>query len=383
MAAASKQASYSGPIIDSDVHHTWRDDDELASYMDPRWRDYVGQDGVRVPLHPAQPTYPHITGRSRLENYPEGGGHPGSDYLLLRDQLLDAFDIRRAVLNYDIGLNAGMSNPYLAAALATAANRWSMEQWLEKDDRLCSAILVAPELPQEAVKEIERASQHDRMVTVLVVPNAMGKPFGHPHYHPIYEAAADAGLPISIHHGGEFSAGAAYLFGGGFPNTRFEFHTCSPEALMHHFVSFITHGVFEKYPSLRLLLIEGGVAWFPWLLTSLDARYSTLRQESPWVKQLPSEYVKGRVFLTTQPLELSPKPDQLLNLLELVDGIEDMLLFATDYPHWDADDPHYIARRLPKSWQTKMFFENAATFYGFKPDELNAVSPPATATATV
>jgi predicted TIM-barrel fold metal-dependent hydrolase len=150
------------------------------------------------------------------------------------------------------------------------------------------------------------------------------------------------------------------MVAGGLPNTRFEFHTLAGQSTVHHLVSFITHGVFEKFPKLKVIAIEIGIAWLPWLLWTLDRHYPSLKRESPWVKRLPSEYFREHIRVSTQPMEDTPKREQLIEALEAVGGMEDVLVFASDYPHWDTDDPRYIAKRLPKSWWPKLFYDNAA-----------------------
>jgi predicted TIM-barrel fold metal-dependent hydrolase len=130
---------------------------------------------------------------------------------------------------------------------------------------------------------------------------------------------------------------------------------------MGHVASLIAHGVFEKFPSLRFVLIECGVAWLPALLWRLDADYKALRKETPWLKRLPSEYAADHIRLTTQPLEQPDDERHLWALLEAIHG-ERTLMFATDYPHWDFDDPDRV--RIPPEWRERVFSENAREVYG-------------------
>jgi predicted TIM-barrel fold metal-dependent hydrolase len=134
---------------------------------------------------------------------------------------------------------------------------------------------------------------------------------------------------------------------------------------MTHVVSFVTHGAFERYRDLKLLVIESGVSWLPGLLWNLDGNYDRLRLESPWVKRRPSDYLRERVKLTTQPLEI-PRDGRsnLVELLQSVEGIEDMLCFASDYPHWDSDALRFITRHLPTAWHEKIFAANARMHLG-------------------
>jgi hypothetical protein len=358
----STSREYDGPIVDTDVHHSWRSQEEILAYLPARWRDELrGHPELTQLLNPAITSYPPPMGTNkRLDAYPTDGAPPGSVYSVMKEQLLDPFNVQAAILSYDVGMNPGVPNPYLARDLTRAMNQWSTERWLEGvDDRLYGAVLAPTQHPQEAAEEIRRAGAHDRMAEVLLVPNGLGLPFGHPVYHPMYEAAVEMGLPIAIHSGGDQAKLGTHMTAAGNPGNRLEFHCLAPQSTIHQLVSFITHGVFEKFPTLRLLIIETGVAWVPWLFWRLDALFDDLRAESPWVRRPPSEYFRQHVKLSTQPLEYSQRPGDLVELLEAFGGLDDVLAFGTDYPHWDTDDPLFVGRRIPREWWLKVFHGNA------------------------
>lgn len=353
-----------GPIVDLDVHHTYRSDEDVFAHMSRRWRDYMREHGLRIKA--GGPAYSHEGGiDKRLDTFPEDGSMPGSDYGTMRRQLLDGLGVERAVLGFDAGNEVAHPNPYLAAEIARALNDWNLETWLHcRDDRIYSSVLVANHVPAQAAEEIRRVGAHPHIVEVLLATNGLGQPFGHPAYNPIFEAAEELGLVLSIH----IAQGALfknYLTAGGTALSRLEYHTLLGQPVFHHLTSFITHGVFEKFSRLKVVIKEAGVIWLPWLVWNLDAAYRELRRESDWVKRLPSEYVRERVRLTSQPLELSPKRGQLIRALESFPDFEQILCFATDYPHWDADDPTHVAGRLPKAWLGGFFHDNASEFYGW------------------
>ena len=75
---------------------------------------------------------------------------------------------------------------------------------------------------------------------------------------------------------------------------------------------------------------------------------------------LPGEHVR----FTTQPLEHTDGHDDLLFEMLEAAGAPDILCFATDYPHWDFDDPAFMLRRLPEAWRDQVMHENAAALYG-------------------
>ncbi len=357
-------------VVDCDVHHGRRDEAELLGYLPTAWREYVvgPAPGPTVPLTLSD-GYPNPHGFMRMETYPDGGGAAGSDLQLMDEQLLTPTGTARAVLTYGDDMHvAGLHNPYFATVLARALNDWTVDRWLDADERLVGSIIVACQLPDKAAEEIRRLGGNPRMVQVMLADNPSKHPLGHPVFHPIYEAAAEVGLPVAIHAGANDWANPPAT-GGGTVSTYIEAHTLWPQAVMTHFVSLIAHGVFEKYPSLRLLLIETGAAWIAPLLWRYDTEYRGLRREVPWCKRLPSEYFAQHVWMTTQPLDLSPRREQMIELLSWI-GAEDKLVYSSDYPHWDADNVDYLRARLPREWHRKVLRDNALELFGWSSADL-------------
>ena len=134
----------------------------------------------------------------RTEYMPNGTGRPGTDYQALCDQLLEPFNVRRAILSFNTGLEAGVRDPWQAVEICRAINDWNRDRWLGiDDDRLRSAVLVQTHLPELAALEIQRVGRHPKIAEVRFMTSALGKPFGHPVYDPIYKAAAELGLPMA------------------------------------------------------------------------------------------------------------------------------------------------------------------------------------------
>jgi len=115
---------------------------------------------------------------------------------------------------------------------------------------------------------------------VLLCSDGLGLPFGHPAYDPIYAAAIEVGLPISIHVGNEVHRISHYT-AGGVPSMRLEVHSLMLQPLQHYVTSMLVYGLFERFPELRVGIIEGGVSWVPWLLMRLDAVAPELARETP------------------------------------------------------------------------------------------------------
>ena len=92
------------------------------------------------------------------------------------------------------------------------------------------------------------------------------------------------------------------------------------------------------------MLVEGGLAWVPSLKWRLDKHWKRLKSEAPHLKRLPSEYSHDHFWLTTQPLDEPHKDSDLVETFEFI-GF-DRIRFSTDYPHWDFDEPKFVASKL-------------------------------------
>ncbi len=126
--------------------------------------------------------------------------------------------------------------------------------------------------------------------------------------------------------------------------------------------SMIMEGVFERFPRLKIILVEGGFAWVPPLAWRMDKQWSIMRDEVPHVKRPPSEYLREHFWFTTQPVEESERPSDLLDTIRWIGS--DKLMFSTDYPHWDFDDPSRAFKiELPSEDRKAIFRENAMAVF--------------------
>jgi len=356
--------AYGGPIFDVDVHHRLRADADVADYLDAEWREHVVRAGKGFRVQPPLlDGVVRIAGPGRDDAVPAGGGKAGSDYATLRDQLLDPSADYRVVLTHQLGEFGCHPNQYFARALCRAMNDWTIEQWLPLDERLHAVVVVPQAEPEEAAREIRRVGGHPRLVGVLFSGNVLGRPIGDPLFHPIFDAAAEVGLAVVAHlsttarpHPGAIAAGG-----------RLTFLTAvsqGSQQAMHYISSLLVHGVFEQWPGLRLLLAEYGIGWLPYAMWRLDQTYPLLKLESPWVKRLPSEVIREHVRVSTQPLEEDfGDRSGLFDLLSCIDGVERLLCFSSDYPHWTMDEPDYVARRLPEAWRPLVMNDNACELF--------------------
>ncbi len=219
-------------------------------------------------------------------------------------------------------------NEDMAAALCAAVNDWVAQELLDREPRLRASILVPAHNPALAVKEIERVARDRRFVQVLLL--AMGEMLlGRRLYWPIYAAAEKHQLAIGIHAGSSYHHAP---MSSGWPAHRVEDYVAQSAAFESQVVSFLTEGVFQKYPSLKLVLIESGFTWLPTLLWRTTKTWRGVRPEVPWIDRPPAEIVREHVRATLQPVDAPPNnPDMLARTLEHI-GSDRMLLVLDRLP---------------------------------------------------
>jgi uncharacterized protein len=359
---------YAGPVIDCDVHHGPRSLDEIAAYLDKGWRERLATlpDGRVRRVKPRPKAMFDVNATSRLGSAPPAGGPPGSDYETLRAQALDPFpSITRVHLNA-LTFYTAMPDYELGHALCRAENDWCVERWFQEtgDERLTATLIVPTHVPERGAEEIRRAGRHPQFASAEIAFHPFGRPIGHELYHPIYAAAAEMDLPIFIHVvPGEFLGTTAPLISGGADGSKqykFEGYLYFGQVVGAHLASMIVNGVFERFPSLRVLVAETGVGWLPSFAAQMEANWELMRLESRWVRKRPTDYLRDHVCFSTQPFEGTPENrSRFAEYLSLVEGVEEMLCFASDYPHWDTDVPRYVQGVLPGAWHEKVFHRNA------------------------
>jgi predicted TIM-barrel fold metal-dependent hydrolase len=341
-------------VVDCDLHIAVPSLKALLPYMDEYWRSVVLQRGVRDLESTA---YPPNSPLSCRPDWRPASGKAGADLDLVRTQALDAFGSRYAICNclYAIPL---LHSEDMAAAFARALNDWIAREWLDEDARLRASIVAPIQNPQLAAQEIDRCAADRRFVQVLM-PAMDEMPLGKRHYWPIYEAAARHGLPVGIH------AGSSYRHpttGIGWAGSHMEDYASQAQAFQSLLASLVCEGVFAKFPDLRVVFIESGFTWLPAHLWRLDKHWRGLRSEVPWVKSAPSEIVRRNIRFTVQPIDAPPDAAGLARLFEHM-GSDDLLLFSTDYPHWQFDGEAALPDGLPAALARRIMVDNPMATY--------------------
>jgi predicted TIM-barrel fold metal-dependent hydrolase len=342
-------------VIDVDLHPPAPVVKDLVRHLDDYWADQiVGRNIDRAPF--ALTSYPPNAPITCRPDWRGPDGRPGGGVDFLAREALDRFGTGIGVANFLHGAVA-LHNPDMAAALVAAINDHMRAEWLDRDSRLRGSILVSLEDPALAVAEIERCAADPRFVQVALL--AMQEaPIARRIYWPIFEAAERHGLAIAVHAGSLYRHAPSVA---GWPSHQFEDYVLQSLAFENLVVAFLAEGVFQKFPKLKLVMLESGFMWLPTVMWRIDKTWKGVRQEVPWLDRKPTEILKDRLFVSLQPAD-APDAAALARTLRHIGGT-DMLLFSSDYPHRQFEGDEALPDGLPPESLPGVLVGNALRAY--------------------
>ncbi len=249
----------------------------------------------------------------------------------------------------------------LEAAMYRAYHRWMEAYCGQFPDRLGGVILACGRDIKSAVEEIHRWGK-SRWAWGVLPYAPYGMPLDHPDFEPVWAAAAEHDLAVTLH---TFTVMPPYAPGGtdNWENLFLQRSASHPWCGMRNMASLIGSGLMDRYPKLRIGTLEAGHGWLPFWMARIDEHARTIRSEIPDLKMMPSEYVlSGRYF---QSIEI-PEGLKLTNsVIDLVG--EDVLMYASDYPHGESHFPESVDLVLewdmPRARKNKLFWDNALKLY--------------------
>jgi uncharacterized protein len=219
----------------------------------------------------------------------------------------------------------------IEAELATAYNRWIVEQVLPHEPRMKAMLYLPFNTPEAAEATVKRFLGAPGVVGFLVTSTRY-QPVHANEYMRLYAMLEEAGMPVGFHaHHNWHNEYTRHL------NRFLSMHAISfVLSNMIHLTNWVINGLPVRFPRLKVMWIESGLAWLPFLMQRLDHEYLMRVSEAPLLKRLPSEYI-GEMYYTMQPMEATN--------LKLLEGTfeairaDTQLLYASDWPHWDFDVP--------------------------------------------
>lgn len=342
-----------GIVVDCDVHN---DLPELGAYIPAAWSG-SWRDSAAPGRNYANPR----GGVARKDVTPPNGGAPASDpYFLISDHL-DAYDIDLAILTGPFLLPLGTDQDY-QNMMVRAMNECTAATWLTVSGRFRGSLFVNLDDPIAAAAEVRHWASESGFVQAIGAATTR-RPLGQRDFWPLYEALAETGLPLAVHPGTEGAGTAFPPTPVGWPSRYMEWHNILPIGYMAQINSLVTEGVFEQFPSLMFVAVEGGMAWLPHLMWRMDKNYKALRDTTPWLTRLPSEYVLDHVRLTSQPIEEPRRAEELTQILSMIEA-QRTVMFSSDYPHWDFDNAELVLASVDPALRARIMGETAAELYG-------------------
>jgi predicted TIM-barrel fold metal-dependent hydrolase len=345
-------------LVDCDVHTSVPSASVLYPYLSDFWAEYLDFSNFEGFIK-GLPNYTYPRWSTMLRTTP-------TELTLETVQEQALAEVDYSILHCHYGVES-YTHPYFAPELARAVNEWMRDEWLEKDLRLLGSITVAPQFADTAASEIARAAQDPRFVEV-VLPARSGDGYGHHRYWPILEAAAEHDLVVAIHYGGAVAGSPPTPCN--WMGTFFEDYVSHPFSFQTHVNSMIMGGVFERWPNLKVVLVESGWTWLPGWMWRMDWEWKQMGREVPWVRTPPSTYVRKHFRFTLQPTDVPAGGVELVRVLEQIAAGEvdpaELLLYSSDYPHRYLRGPDELLEGLTTTQHESVRSKNAIAWYGIR-----------------
>ena len=360
-------------VIDADAHF-YEPKDIWDRYVEPEYYEqrprvarvlgkimHEYEDGTSQPVARAKTLFSQMEAKF---------GHAFRDNWSLESRLKDmeqeGWDIQVCLPTNGGGGGGGKENPGLAGALSRAYNNWAHDFCSEASQKVKFTALVPGQDLDGMVTEAKRAVGDLGAVSIML-PGAMPeKMWHHRDYDPLWEIVQDMDFPLSLHgaNSGSPVANARYLTLPG-PFVALQETIGFPFENMISVGHFMYSGILDRFPGLRLLILESTSGWVPFWLNRLEkyceGRQSVFFDEHP-LKLAPQEYFSRQCAVAADADEPTIK--------YVVDYLgDDHVVFNTDYPHPDApatNEPlrNMMAQPLTDETKAKILWGNSVRIYG-------------------
>ncbi len=344
--------------VDADAH-ILEPPDLCENYIDPRYRDRAlrirtdenGLEELEIagkrskmskagfPSTLGAMGYPDLVElqrdpeRTYLRESPYGAMHSGE-----RIELLDAENIDIAILYTTVGLlwEAELEDPELSQAYTKAYNRWICE-FAADEPRLVPTAHISLSDPAAAAAEMLRAVGEGAKGVYVCPFTHDAKPLGHSDHDIVFATAQDLDVPFAIHPTFEpqWTKGERMGDWQNVKQLRLLASVTASDGVRHQFTSLFDYGVFDRFPKLKVLVLESGGGWIGYWLDRIDAVYGhTFIGDKVPLKHKPSDYFRERIWISCDPDE------RTIPALAERFGV-DRFLWASDFPHADHT-PDYV-----------------------------------------
>lgn len=249
-------------------------------------------------------------------------------------------------------------------------NDWLADFCAHDPARLKGVAMLNTDDPAEAAAELRRAHARGLSGALIPVRTPVWNPYRSPAYEPLWQAAAELGVPISLHVGTDRAdprTGEFFLDIKEVPPSVFVNKDQQVRAALG---DLILSGVFERHPGLRIGTVEHELSWIPFFLTQMDYTYTDRPARGDWHRfadpgVLPSHYWHSNCFASFQEDALGIRVRDVIGV--------GTLMFGSDYPHTESTFPRSreilggVLADLPAEEAARIASGNVAALYGFTP----------------
>jgi predicted TIM-barrel fold metal-dependent hydrolase len=301
-----------------------------------------------------------ISSLARFEDVHQGGYDPHQH---LSDMRLDG--VAGEVLYPSQGLfYFKVADSALMSAIFRAYNDWLADFCRVDPSRLKGIAMVNVDDVREGIAELERAARMGFAGAMITEYPFEDRRYDQPEYEPLWATAQDLDIPLSFH---TATRRLGKIRGAGDKTLR-DATSRSTKAFgpATSLCDMIFSGVFERYPRLRLAIVEFELAWVPHILSSMDYTYRERHEEAIYRFKdgmRPSDFFRRNVSLSFQ-------EDAIGIRLRDVIGVDNMM-WGSDYPHSESTFPQSrkilaeILAGVPADEQAKIVGTNTARLYNF------------------
>jgi len=371
-------------IIDADGH-VLEPLDAWEKYIDPPYRDRAirvrpdgeGKECLEIEGHPSKffniKTFTILGGMGRSSDqlnadikektYVEAAPF-GSMDAKERVALLDREGLRAAIIYPSIGLTweCETEDFSLPLAYARAYNRWIVDFCSEYKDRLIPIAHISLADGHEAAKELDRAVQAGCKGAFVAPFTLTNKAHAHPDYDPFWATAQDLGVPVGIHPMPEHPTKRVYQRFKDMKWAEWYHNVLGGQGPQQAFFVLFQYGLFDRFPQVKVVVLESGAGWIGAALDRMDTTYETALGKSVPLKEKPSYYFQRQCWISGDPDEKA-----LAHIVEPVGN--DKFFWATDFPHFDHPGNYlealqHLVAPLSDTARKNLLGDSVARVYG-------------------
>ncbi len=282
-----------------------------------------------------------------------------------RIELLNREQMATSILYPTLGLlwEAETDNVELSSAYARAYNRWIADFCRDSSGRLIPIAHISLGDPEEAARELERAVKSGCRGAFIAPFTISRRPHGDSAHDRFFAVAQDCNVPVAIHPTTEPAALGIHHRFNSFGWAAWYYDMFAGQPVQHAFATFFQLGVFDRFPKLKVVVLEAGAGWIGYFLDRADAIFTgTPIAQTVRLKEKPSYYFKERCYISADPDERT-----IAGLMTHVG--EDRFFWASDYPHPDhpgnyLEELQGLVAPMTESGRRGILGANVAKAYG-------------------